>query len=541
MGKIPYNSSFKDGLVYRSVHYSGPRDLYQRVQPPPNVPIETCHGRLRRLRVKYGLNDELISQALYLHPDQYRSIYGKRKTWIEIDGATLILEDFYAENAEESKVTYRNFWQRVKRLKKDLVLTKEKLRQALVLEESDWISFYGGGRRREFIYEGEEYPEFYGRSFRSVSSFLKQIGRYGERATIWSRLKAGWSFDLALSVPVDHPTERKGLVYKITRVSTGQVYVGITLSSLEQRWTFHKINAKSGNARLACAIREDGEDGFLLEVLEDQIEKPELLKEREKYWVGQLNSRGATGLNVAAPGSLSIKPGKPIEVDGKQYPSLKEASEVEGARRGLPAYVVLKRLVKGEPIPTRARRHSKHLEAGSNLFRRWLALKKRHPQMVDSSWFESYDQFKADVGLPVNPELQLVRIDDSKPWGPKNFEWVTVQEKMDRLSGISLVVDGNCFPTLVALAKHYGIGVSTLKYRIKNQGMTPEAAVRKPLSETSFRNSEGKVVVDGKAFRSKRQTIAYVRETQGLTEYKAMLLVNDLVAKEKAKKSGEEG
>lgn len=528
MGRRAPNSTY-DEIIFRDQRYSDPYELYREAKPASTIAIQTVLGRLNRFRESGPLTDDVISQALYLSPGEFRKRYGSRRTMVDLEGERVDLGHFHARFRDQDSIEYRTFWQRVRRLVLGRLLTAESLKDALDLREADWISYYGGGRHREFTYVGDVYPEHSGHRFHGFAAFLKKIDRYEERSTVWSRLKSGWTMDMALEIPVAFPTERKGTVYRITRKKTGQFYIGITLSSVEQRWSFHRNRAKSGTSKLAAAIREDGEAGFDLDVLEDKIESPEQLKAREDYWVRQLDALGPQGLNMAAPGALSTRPGRPTEVEGQHFRSLKEASEVIGAQRDLAPHVVLKRLSAGLAIPNRARKHSKHPEAGSNLFRRWLGLLKRHPQMVNPTWVESYDQFKADVSPPNDTSLHLVRIDDTKPWVRENVQWVKVQEKMERTHGVALTVGGVAYPSIKALASHFGIGASTLKDRIGRQGMSPEEAVAQQLSATSYRHAMGHISIDGIDFGSKRQAIAYLMRAQGLTEHKAKVLVNKLL------------
>jgi hypothetical protein len=204
------------------------------------------------------------------------------------------------------------------------------------------------------------------------------------------------------------------------------------------------------------------------------------------------------------------------------FRSRKEAAEVLAERTGLAPHVIETRIRSGAPLPSAARRQSKHPEAGSIQFRRWLALLRRHSHDVEPAWVNDYDRFKSDVLPTFRSGLQLIRKDSSKPWGPENFEWVSVQQKVERTHGAKVRLYGVEYPSLKAVAELFGVGLSTLKDRIGRQGMTPEEAVAKPLGVTSCRRSEaGQTVVDGKVFRSKRQAILHIAETRGITEHQA--------------------
>lgn len=446
-----------------------------------------------------------------------------RKTWVVVDGARIDLQVYYEGVSGSVAVSYRTFWQRVRSLRLRERLDVLTLVDAYKLEPSEWISFYGGGRRKGFTYTGDELPDQVGAHFSSVAALLRTIGRYDERALIWSRMKSGWSIDHALSIPKDVSIWRPGLIYKVVRKSTGQIYVGLTVCGVDQRWAFHLSAARRGsNSKLARAIREDGEGGFVPTAIEGGLADAETLRQREIYWVAELGALGENGLNVAQPGGLGCSRGKATKVDGRDCRSLREAASVAAEIRGIAHHVALSRLSNGLPIPDRARVRSFHPDAGSNLYRRWLALKRRHPGAVEFAWLEDYDTFKADVGFD-DPTLSLARADDSKPWGPKNFQWLTDQQLVEKTHGKAFIVNGNSFPSLIAIAKHFHIGCSTLKDRLYRQGMSLEEAVSKPAGLTSYKPQSEMAEVDGKRFRSKRQAQLYLVNERGLTEHAARM------------------
>ena len=117
--------------------------------------------------------------------------------------------------------------------------------------------------------------------------------------------------------------------------------------------------------------------------------------------------------------------------------------------------------------------------------------------------------------------MELIRKRPDEPWGPGNVEWVSEQTKVERAHGNELKVHGVVFPSLKAVAKAYGIGISTLKNRLAQQGMSAEQAIDAPLGVTSYKNADEPITVDGQQFRSKRQAILYIAETRGLTEHQA--------------------
>lgn len=516
-----HNSTWPSAISFRGASFEGPADLFHRAQPRPSVRIATFMVRLTKAREDSNLSDSRIEEALYLSASEYRAKYGVRKTWIDLPGQRASLEDIYAAARDRVSVSYRTFWQRVRRLRRANEFDKASLEDALTLSNEDWRSFYGGGRYRSFEYRGDLFPEHFGQSFHSQAAFLKTIGRYDDRGTVWSRLKAGWDLDAALVEPVVQEVNRTGLIYRATRRRTGQVYVGLTILTLEGRWAHHVAMARKGaSGRLPRAIAEDGAAGFDLEVLESGIVGSENLRKREKYWVRKLGALGPNGLNTAQPGGLGLRRGKTTEFEGEKFGSMVEAAVTIGKRRGLAPHVVARRLSTGKALPATARVHSRHPDAGSNLFRVWLALKGRHPGGVDQRWSDDFDAFKEDVSSTRVDGHELVRKDKSQPWGRGNFEWVSTQEKVSRTHGRGVTAFGRTYRTLKAAADAYGLGASTLKYRL-DEGMAPEQALGTPLGVTSYRKSQRKVVLDGVTFRSKRQAILHIARKEGVSEGQA--------------------
>lgn len=522
-GRRPSNSKAPDVVRYGGMDHAGPASIFRSALRPPAVSLATFSARFRRLAEADTLSSEFIDEALWLNADEFKHKYGARRTLVELDGQPTDLQVYYSARAKEAAVDYRNFWQRARALAKERQLFGDALTHALTLPPAIWRSFYGGGRRKGFVYQGDEYPEHAGRHFHSVSSLLHTLDRYNDRALVWSRLKAGWNLDNALAVPAMLASHRSGSIYQIIRRKTGAVYVGLTVTSVEQRWFFHIRAATGGSTtKFHAAIREDGAEGFDVELLEAGITDPAVLSAREAFWIEQLGALGTQGLNTAKPGGLGGPGGKRVEYGHETFRSIEEAVDILSVRLGIARHVIRSRIQKGQPIPKpeKVRRHSNHPDAGSNLFRRWLGMLKRHVDGVALDWTTDYERFKADVS-PVPASMELVRKRPNEAWGPDNFEWVSTQTKIERVHGQKLTVKGTIYPSLAAVARAHGIGVSTLKNRINEQGMSVEEAIAAPLGFTSYKQVGKLIMVDEREFRSKRQAIRYIAETRGITEDQA--------------------
>lgn len=165
----------------------------------------------------------------------FQAKYGKRVTWVETEEGRQSAETIYSEYAAQDGVTpYPVFWTRLKSLeRRSSPISLVQIAKAALFDQADWITDYGGGRRKGFTYDGDLYPEHRG-NYSAFTSFLKAIGRYGEREMMHSRLKARWAIDDMLSEP-PMSAGAPGYIYKITDETTGKAYVGLTVNRAEVR------------------------------------------------------------------------------------------------------------------------------------------------------------------------------------------------------------------------------------------------------------------------------------------------------------------
>lgn len=87
-------------------------------------------------------------------------------------------------------------------------------------------------------------------------------------------------------------------IYKITRIKTGEIYIGQT-TSIDKRWQEHVKTALGvGNltsSQLHRVMREDGPENFTFEILEETPK--DKLKEREAFYINFYDSK-TYGLNT---------------------------------------------------------------------------------------------------------------------------------------------------------------------------------------------------------------------------------------------------
>ena len=97
------------------------------------------------------------------------------------------------------------------------------------------------------------------------------------------------------------------IVYKITNLVNGKIYVGQTVRTLERRLKEHT----EADSLIGKAIRKFGIENFSSEILETCQTKKQL-NEREIFWIEKLNCKTPNGYNVKDGGSFQNKSSKKI-------------------------------------------------------------------------------------------------------------------------------------------------------------------------------------------------------------------------------------
>lgn len=96
------------------------------------------------------------------------------------------------------------------------------------------------------------------------------------------------------------------VVYKITNIIDGKIYIGITKQGVMSRWYKHCSESKYGSTTyLHNAIRKYDKSNFVIEIVEtiDNETDYDQLKEREIYWISYFNSNDRSiGYNLTIGG-----------------------------------------------------------------------------------------------------------------------------------------------------------------------------------------------------------------------------------------------
>lgn len=87
------------------------------------------------------------------------------------------------------------------------------------------------------------------------------------------------------------------LIYKITNLINGKIYVGQTTKTVEERFKKHA----TADSLIGRAIRKYGKENFKPEVIAE-CESVEEANELEKYWIKTLNCKAPEGYNLTDGG-----------------------------------------------------------------------------------------------------------------------------------------------------------------------------------------------------------------------------------------------
>lgn len=89
------------------------------------------------------------------------------------------------------------------------------------------------------------------------------------------------------------------IIYKITNIKNGRVYVGQTVGSLGKRWNEHSTSMK--NSPLYNAFRKYGKENFKIETICSAL-SPEHLNSLEQHFIKYFNSFHPDGYNLTSGG-----------------------------------------------------------------------------------------------------------------------------------------------------------------------------------------------------------------------------------------------
>ena len=494
--------------IYKGRSYDSFTELYKLNGDPERVSITRFRNRVWAAWKKGALTEGRIDDALNLSKDLYRKAYGRRVTWVQVHGERIDLGTFYAEISDDKRpIPYADFRSRIRNLEPRLErltrlfgslakLNKDLLTEAATADKTSWRRGWGAARIRPLVHREILYP--------TPRAFVFAMGRVEDLSMIKNRLKRGVSPDTALQPRI---SRSGGLIYLITQISTGLEYIGLTSTSLEERWATHLWDVRNGSTqRIHRAIRKAGYEDFRRDVLEDGIKTENDLCERESHYIASFGTIWPDGLNSNRGGTTGGGRPQSCVHDGEEFMSVRHRNKSLGKRFGKAPWAINRLIREGLPLTTEVRTvHDEHLgnESWQRQWRKFVRLAERGEIELWPEWRRK-SAWMRDIAPDKHEGLHLVHLEPTKPFAPDNFEWMTNADKMAHQHGTAISCYGKNYASLQELALAYNLSASTVKNRINQQGMTPEEAVSGSPGSTTARQIE----VDGVNYASIRKAAA---------------------------------
>ena len=276
------------------------------------------------------------------------------------------------------------------------------------------------------------------------------------KRTIQRWIKAGMPPEEAFS-KVPNPGYANGIIYKITQVSTGKMYVGLTVMGIDKRWENHLQQAVDERIKsdksLHNAIREAGSKDFLIEQIDMGQTKSDL-EGKEIYWIEKLGTLHPAGFNLNKGGSSGGSNPTSTPVDGRTFDSRKAAVQYISKTRKISFHAAEARLRSGNiDIKTPA-------AAGQSLvktkeYKAWSGMKaslsprsKEHiPDIgIHEPWRNDFQHWLKEVGPAPSPKHRFCRHDKNLGFFPGNCSWMTPREDAEYRRASSRPLFGGVAP-----------------------------------------------------------------------------------------------
>lgn len=99
---------------------------------------------------------------------------------------------------------------------------------------------------------------------------------------------------------------------------------------------------------------------------------------------------------------------------------------------------------------------------------------------VCERWRNSFENFFADMGPRPSEEHSIDRIESDGNYEPSNCRWATKSQQALNKNTFRRIVHAGMSMTVSQWAKHTGISIATIKWRLK-QGLSPDRVLALPI------------------------------------------------------------
>jgi len=278
----------------------------------------------------------------------------------------------------------------------------------------------------------------YGVSYPNIEAACRALLPTANSTTVGRWIRSGMTPEEAFE-RIPNPGFAAGSIYLVTHVASGKQYVGLTIQTLEHRWTYHLEQARAGHIKgtdsLHAAIREHGAEAFTMVQIDSGTTKVDL-EQKERHWIKVYGTLIPVGYNISTGGVSGGPSGRPVNFDGKRFSSVRVAVEHISHTRDISLHAAKARLrfnridiktpaKKGESlVKTSAYKAWGHIVHG--------ALNPKAKDYIPGiGIYEPWRKFEAffkDVGQPSEPGMAFTRRDKSRGFFPENCAWLTKSE-----------------------------------------------------------------------------------------------------------------
>jgi predicted GIY-YIG superfamily endonuclease len=266
-----------------------------------------------------------------------------------------------------------------------------------------------------------------GVTYNGVGEAVRLLNAPVSRRTAMRRMEAGMTLEESLFTPLTL-AHSNGVVYSITNLVNGKQYIGITTTSLEERWQSHLDTPLKKRHLLHQSITEFGKENFAIEVLERASSLKEL-RVKEQEWIQKLNTRQPNGYNITKGGEMGGSAGKPTILPGDPtlYPTVRAAAKALAQREGINEAAAERRIYV-ERIEVK----KPHGMSKSKIYRYWdnLINSTTNPRSrgyngstLCDRW-RDFRNFHEDMGEQYQEGMILRLKDSTKPYSKDNCSWV---------------------------------------------------------------------------------------------------------------------
>lgn len=270
--------------------------------------------------------------------------------------------------------------------------------------------------------------------------------------TIARRLSEGMTPEEAFD-KLPNPGYAKGIIYLVTHIESGTLYVGQTVMTLDRRWDKHVGDANSrkgvnNEASLHAAIRKHGATVFKIEQIDTGVSN-ETLEEKERFWIAKLGTLRPAGYNLLMGGGSGGSNPKPVVVEGKKFRSVGEAAEYFSSSLEITLSAAEWR-IRNDRLDARKPAAKGQSLVKTAAYKTWSRIvhcvlnprsKDRIPGLGVCEQWRTFEGFLGTVGQPPEPGMAFARFDKSRGFFPENCAWMS-KRNASKLNAASMKVAG---------------------------------------------------------------------------------------------------